>query len=40
VVFRFLPDEGGRAFLAKIRPIIESAGFSLREEMKTGGSFN
>ena len=40
MVFRFLPDEGGRAFLAKIRPIIESAGFSLREEVWRGGPFN
>ena len=30
VVFRFVPDEGGRAFLDRMRPIIESAGFSLR----------
>jgi hypothetical protein len=40
VVFRFVPDEGGRRFLAEIRPIIESAGFSLRKEMKISGSFN
>src|ERR1039458_2083474 len=29
VVFRFQPDEAGRAFLAKARAIVESAGFSL-----------
>jgi hypothetical protein len=40
VVFRFVPDQEGRAFLAKNRPVIESAGFSLREEVRTGGSFN
>jgi hypothetical protein len=39
-VFRFVPDEGGRALLAKARPIIESAGFGFREEIRTGGSFN
>jgi hypothetical protein len=40
VVFKFPPDEGGRAFLAKVRPIIESAGFSLHEEVWTGASFS
>lgn len=40
VVFKFVPDEGGRAFLAKVRSIIESAGFSLLEEISTGASFN
>jgi hypothetical protein len=40
VVFKFVPDEGGRAFLAKVTPIIESAGFGLREEVGRGGSFN
>jgi hypothetical protein len=40
VVFQFPPDEAGHAFLAKVRPIIESAGFSLREEVFTGARFN
>ena len=40
VVFRFPPDDAGRAFLAKVRPIIEAAGFSLRDEVSTGASFN
>jgi hypothetical protein len=40
VVFRFCPDEGGRAFLAKVRKIIESAGFSFREQISTGAFFN
>ena len=40
VVFRFMPDEGGRAFLARAKPIIESTGVRLREEIRTGGSFN
>ena len=40
VVFKFVPDEGGRAFLANVTPIIESAGIGLREEISTGGSFN
>lgn len=40
VVFQYPPDEAGRAFLAKVRPIIESAGFSLRDEVFTGARFN
>lgn len=40
VVFQFPPDEAGRAFLAKVRPVIESAGFSLRDEVFTGAHFN
>ena len=40
VVFQFPPDEAGRAFLAKVRTIIESAGFSLRDEVFTGARFN
>jgi hypothetical protein len=40
VVFKFRPDEGGRAFLVKVRPIIESARLSLREKISTGASFN
>jgi hypothetical protein len=40
VVFRFPPDEAGRAFLLKVRPIIESAGFNLLDEVFTGARFN
>ena len=40
VVFQFPPDEAGQAFLGKVRPIIESAGFSLRDEVFTGARFN
>jgi hypothetical protein len=40
VIFRFLPDESGWAFVAKARAVIESAGFTLRHEVYTGGSFN
>jgi hypothetical protein len=43
VVFRFQPDEAGRAFLAKTRAIVESAGFSLWNlwnEVFTGTHFN
>ncbi len=43
VVFRFQPDEAGRAFLAKARAIVESAGFSLWNlwnEVFTGTHFN
>jgi hypothetical protein len=40
VVFKFPPDEPGRAFLAKARVVIESAGFSLRHEVSTGAAFN
>ena len=40
VVFRFPPDEAGRAFLAKVKPIIEAAGFSLRDRVSTGARFN
>jgi hypothetical protein len=40
VVFQFPPDAGGQAFLAKVRPIVESAGFKLREEVYTGARFN
>ena len=40
VVFKFPPDEAGRVFLARVRPIIESAGFSLRHEISTGAAFN
>jgi hypothetical protein len=40
VVFRFQPDEAGRAFLSKVAPIIESAGLSFRYDVFTGGRFN
>ena len=40
VVFKFPPDEAGRAFLAKVKPIIESAGFSLRNEVFAGARFS
>ncbi|HEV3200807.1 MAG TPA: DUF6572 domain-containing protein, partial [Bryobacteraceae bacterium] len=40
VVFQIPPDEPGRAFLAKVRPIIESAGFTLRDEVFTGARSN
>ncbi len=33
VVFRFAPDDDGRAFLAKVRRLVESAGLKLREEV-------
>jgi hypothetical protein len=40
VVFQFSPDAAGRAFLTKIRPIIESAGFTLRDEVFNGARGN
>jgi hypothetical protein len=40
VVFQIPPDESGRAFLARVREVIESAGFTLRDEVFTGGTFN
>jgi hypothetical protein len=40
VVFQVPPDESGQAFVARARDVIESAGFSLRDEVFTGGSFN
>src|SRR5713226_6109427 len=40
VVFQLPPDEACRAFLAKARVVIESAGFSLRHEVSTGAPFN
>ncbi len=40
VVFQVPPDESGRAFLARARKAIESAGFTLRDEVFTGGTFN
>ncbi len=40
VDFKFPPDEGGRAFLARVKSIIESAGFRLRYEVFHGGKLN
>ena len=40
VVFRVAPDAEGRAFLARARQVIESAGFSLWDELYTGAGFN
>ena len=40
VVFKFRPDESGRAFIARAREVIESAGFTLRDEVFTGARFN
>jgi hypothetical protein len=40
VVFKFPPDEAGRGFLARAREVIESAGFTLRDEVFTGARFN
>jgi len=40
VVFQIPPDEGGRAFLAKVKAVIESAGFTLRDEVFTSAGFN
>ena len=40
VVFQVPPDESGRAFIARARAVIESAGFTLRDEVFTGGHFN
>jgi hypothetical protein len=40
VVFQVPPDESGRAFVARAREAIESAGFTLRDEVFTGARFN
>ena len=40
VVFLVPPDESGQAFIARARAVIESAGFTLRDEVFTGGRFN
>ncbi|HZU29007.1 MAG TPA: DUF6572 domain-containing protein [Bryobacteraceae bacterium] len=40
VVFQFPPDETGRAFLSKVRPIVESAGYTFLEEIFGGTRFN
>ena len=33
VVFKFKPDHAGRQFLTRAREVIESAGFSFRDEI-------
>jgi hypothetical protein len=33
VVFKYRPDQEGRNFLGRARQVIESAGFSLRDEL-------
>jgi hypothetical protein len=40
VVFKVPPDESGRAFVGRARQVIESAGFTLRDEVFTGARFN
>lgn len=40
VVFQFPPDEDGRCFLDKVKKIVESAGFNLREEIFAAARFN
>ena len=40
VVFKFRPNEEGRAFLDKVRPIVESAGITLLGKVSTGAPFN
>ena len=40
VVFKFPPDQTGKAFIVRARHIIEAAGFTLRDEVFTGSSFN
>jgi hypothetical protein len=40
LVFRVPPDDSARAFIARAREVIESAGLTLRDEVSTGGHFN
>jgi hypothetical protein len=40
VVFQVPPDDSGRIFIARARQVIESAGFSLHDEVFTGGRLN
>ncbi len=40
LVLRFPPDEHARVFLAKVKQIVESAGFSWHDEVFTGARFN
>lgn len=40
VVFQFPPDEPGQAFLARVKPVVESAGYKLIQEVFTGARSN
>jgi hypothetical protein len=40
VVLQFPPDDEGRAFLSRVRTVVESAGFGFRDEVWTGARFN
>jgi hypothetical protein len=40
VVFKFVPDDGGRAFLTRARETVAAAGFTLQHEVYTGARFN
>lgn len=40
VVFKNPPDGAGKDFLVRARKVIESAGFTLRDEIYTGARFN
>lgn len=40
VAFRFSPDEAGWEFVAKARAVIESAGFTLRDEVHGSSRFS
>jgi hypothetical protein len=40
VVFKFRPNEEGRAFLDNVRPIVESAGITFLEKVSIGAPFN
>ena len=40
VAFKYPPDEGGQAFLARAKSIVEGAGFKLRFEVWHGGKLN
>lgn len=40
IVFKFPPDVGGKAFLERVKPIVESAGLGFRYQVFTGGKCN
>jgi hypothetical protein len=40
VVFKFPPDDSGRAFLTRAKAVVESAGFQWRDEIFTGAHNN
>ena len=40
VVFKFRPNEEARAFLERVRPIVESAGITFLEKVSTGAPLN